>query len=334
MIKQFLVIFIFILCMSSIGCGYRERQELAQGTATPLAMETFDGYAGAGRTVKQVFTSVPQRVLAVSEPVVDDLIFLGVQDRIAAISACYSKDYAPYAAEYAKLTRLTQGSGYPAKEAVLGLQPDLIVSWGSLFGESALGSVEYWQHKGIHTYVMKNTVPIRASGKRKVEFIVDDLQQLAKIFRVEEHSQAKIKQLQERISALRRQSEMMPAAKKPKVVTLQYLYGNEYFGRTASDLTADMIELAGGVALDDNLGGRKSVEYLVQLDPDMLVVIDTSTTPVANKIKALHEHKVLRKVKAVRENKIFVVQHRAFYCGSLRTVEAVEAMHKYIEDNF
>lgn len=95
-----------------------------------------------------------------------------------------------------------------------------------------------------------------------------------------------------------------------------------------------MIELAGGISLDDNLGGRKSVEYLVELDPDMIIVIDTATTPVAGKIKALHEHKVLKRIKAVRNNKIFVVQHRAFYCGSERTVEAVENMHKYIEDNF
>ena len=63
-------------------------------------------------------------------------------------------------------------------------------------------------------------------------------------------------------------------------------------------------------------------------------MIDTETTPVADKIKALHAHKVLSRLKAVRNNKIFVVQHRAFYCGSLRTVEAVEAMQKYIEDNF
>ena len=86
--------------------------------------------------------------------------------------------------------------------------------------------------------------------------------------------------------------------------------------------------------LDDKLGGRKSVEYLVKLDPDMLVVIDTGTTPVDAKIKALHAHKVLSRLKAVRNNKIFVVQHRAFYCGSWRTVEAVEAMQKYIEANF
>lgn len=333
MIKQFLVIFIFILSILSVGCAYHEKQSAKVDKVTSITVENFDGYAGDGRTLKQVFTDVPQRVLAVSEPVVDNLIFLGLQDKIVAISACYSKNFAPYETEYAKFARLTYGSGYPSKEAVLGLQPDLIVSWGSLFGDSALGIVEYWHNKGIHTYVMTNTVPTRVIGRRKVEYLVNDLRQLAKIFQVEEKAQNKIARLKSRIEKLKLQSAGVTQSKKPTAVTLQYLYGNEYFGRTATDLTADMIELAGGVSLDDNLGGRKSVEYLVELDPDMLVVIDTETTPVAGKIKALHEHKVLKKIKAVRNNKIFVVQHRAFYCGSERTVAAVENMHKYIEDN-
>ena len=334
MIKQFLIIFTFISSLCCFGCAYREKQDLAQFTATPVVIENFDGYAGGGRKVTQTFATVPQRVFATSEAVVDDLIFLGVQDKICAVSECYSKSFAPYDAEYAKLTRLTNGAGYPSKEAVLGLAPDLIVSWGSLFGDSALGSVEYWQGKGIHTYVMTNTMPNIPGGRRRVRFFVDDLRKLAKIFRVEEKVDNKINRLEQRIIALQLASEKMPEGQKPKVVTLQYLYGNEYYGRTASDLTADMIELACGISQDDKIGGRKSVEYLVKLDPDMLVVIDTETTPVERKIKALREHKVLQKLKAVRENKIFVVQHRAFYCGSLRTVEAVEAMHKYIEDNF
>lgn len=334
MIRKFLISFILILSIASFGCSYQLRQPDTSVAENSVIIKNFDGYAGNGRLVQQTFSTAPKRVLAVSEPVVDDLIFLGVQDKIAAISACYSKSYAPYEAEYAKFPRLTEGTGYPSKEAVLGLQPDLIVSWGSLFGDSALGSVEYWQAKGIHTYVMTNIVPIRASGRRKVEYIVNDLQQLAKIFRVEEKAKNKIVDLKKRIQALQLKSKATPEANKPKVVTLQYLYGNEYFGRTASDLTADMIALAGGVSLDDKLGGRKSVEYLVKLDPDMLVVIDTGTTPVDDKIKSLRGHKVLNRLKAVRNNKIFVVQHRAFYCGSLRTVEAVEAMQKYIEANF
>ena len=231
MIRQLLIIFILIFSMAGFGCSYQSRQADTSLADAPVVIKNFDGYAGGGRLIQQSFNKVPQRVLAVSLPVVDDLIFLGVQDRIVAISACYSKNYVPYEDEYAKLRRLTEGTGYPSKEAVLGLQPDLIVSWGSLFGDSALGSVEYWQRKGIHTYVMTNTVPTRATGRRKVEYIVNDLQQLAKIFRVEEKAQKKIAYLQSRIAKLRMHSESIAEAKKPKVLTLQHLYGNEYFGR-------------------------------------------------------------------------------------------------------
>lgn len=93
MIKQFLVIFIFTLSILNIGCAYQEKYRAKAGKVASITVENFNGYAGDGRTLKQVFTDVPQRVLAVSEPVVDDLIFLGVQDKIIGISACYSKKF-------------------------------------------------------------------------------------------------------------------------------------------------------------------------------------------------------------------------------------------------
>lgn len=332
MIKQFFLSFIFISLLLSAGCGQQRTQQPAPATQAPVVVVTYDGYAGGGRLLQQSFAQTPQRVLAVSEAVVEDLIFLGVADRIAAVSECYSKSYAPYEEQFAKFTWLTKGTGYPSKEAVLDLKPDLIVSWGSLFGDSALGSAQYWHDKGIHTYVMKNTVPTRATGRRRVEYFVDDLQNLAKIFRVEENNKDKIAQLRQCVKRLQAASDSIHKAQKPTVVTLQYLYGNEYFGRTYTDMTADMIELAGGVSLDDELGGRKSIEYLVKLDPDIIMVIDTANTPVAKKLQALRRHKVLGKLKAVRNNRFFVLEHRAFYCGSLRTVEAVEALAQYIKE--
>ena len=41
------------------------------------------------------------------------------------------------------------------------LQPDLILSWGSLFGEKKLGDVTGWNAKGVATYLNTNT---RAGG--------------------------------------------------------------------------------------------------------------------------------------------------------------------------
>lgn len=334
MIRIIFTILFLMMSLFCYGCAYNQKNGTIIGQDKPIVIKNFDGYAGNGRLIQQTFTKVPRRVLAVSEAVIDNLIFLGLQDKIVAINAHYSKSYAPYDAEYAKFTRLTKGNNYPSKEAVLGLQPDCIIGWGSLFGEGALGSVEYWQQKGIYTYVMTNTVPIRASGERKVEYFVNDLQQLAKIFRIEDKAQPKIMALKKRIDTLKRNSEAIAEERKPRVVTVQSIYGNEYYGRTATDMTADMIKLAGGICLDDLDGGRKNVEYLVKLNPDMLLVVDTETTPVNSKIKALREHKVLKKLKAVRDNKIFIVKHRAFYCGSLRSVETIAAMQRYIKESF
>ena len=41
------------------------------------------------------------------------------------------------------------------------LEPDMIFSWGSLFGEKKLGDVDQWISRGTNTYINTNT---RAGG--------------------------------------------------------------------------------------------------------------------------------------------------------------------------
>lgn len=52
----------------------------------------------------------------------------------------FSPVYERWADEYNSIPFIAE-SGYPSKEVVLDQKPDLIVGWGSLFAEDALGAV-------------------------------------------------------------------------------------------------------------------------------------------------------------------------------------------------
>lgn len=332
-VKVFMKLWICLCSIIAIFlCGGCQPHAFAptSGARGAVKVATYDGYAGQGKTVWQNFVQAPQKVLAVSEPVVDNLIFLGVQDRIVAVSECPVDKTNPNFALYKNFAYLTHGYGYPSKEAVLGLRPDLIIGWGSLFGDSALGSVTYWHGKNIHTYVMSNTVPTRASD-RTVANIVTDLQNLAKIFRVEEANAAAIAKLKTRIDKLKQDTDCLTDKERPTAVTVQYVYGNEYYGRTATDLTADIIKLAGGKSLDDIYGGRKSVEHLIKSNPDFILVVDMPRRPAAEKIKALKANRILGRVKAIKNNNFFVIPYRTFYCGSEQTVTITEKLRDFIK---
>ena len=45
----------------------------------------------------------------------------------------------------------------PSLETVTMLEPDMIFSWGSYFGETTLGDAKGWVDKGVNIYINTNT---------------------------------------------------------------------------------------------------------------------------------------------------------------------------------
>lgn len=331
-IKRLWVINLIILCllgMLSGGCKpYGRYKPKEVEDHYPITIKTYDGYAGRGRTVEQTFQRSPRTILATCETTIDNLIFLGLEDRIIAVyQVAEGKNHYPYEEQYKSLFKLPHGRLYPSKEAVLNLNPEIIVGWGSLFGDSAIESVKEWHARGIHTYVMSNTMP--GNGRvRCVANCLEDLHNLARIFDVEATAEPKIKKLEEKLRHIEAEYANLSVEKRPTVATVQGIYGNEYFGRNSVELTADIIRLAGGRCLDPRTGGRVSIERLIQLDPDVIMIIDNGNT-APKKIKALTSNPVLQKLRAVKEGRFFIIG-TSFYCGSFRTIEDIERLHKLL----
>ncbi len=103
------------------------------------------------------------------------------------------------------------------------------------------------------------------------------------------------------------------------------MYENEFLGRASTDLTTDIIRLAGGISLDEK-GGKQSLEVLIEKNPDVILAINLIKRPAADAIKAMKEHPSLQKVNAVKNNKFLIIEHTAFYCGCLRTIESIEEL--------
>lgn len=118
----------------------------------PVTVETYDQN---GEIVEQTFEACPERVVSISQANTELLIALGLTDKIVATAHRFSPVYERMADEYNSIPFIAE-SGYPSKEVVLDQKPDLIVGWGSLFAEDALGAVNDWHERGVHTYLMNN----------------------------------------------------------------------------------------------------------------------------------------------------------------------------------
>ena len=295
----------------------------AEESHYPVTISNYDGYIedNKGAVVVQTFESCPQRIVSVSQANTELLLQLGLGDKIVATAHRRSPVYAPVADEYNALVQLTTDNEYPSKEAVVAAEPDIIIAWGSLFEGQYLGSVLDWHQKGIHTYLMSNTVP--GLGARKVSWILDDIENLGKIFDIEDRANELIDEIQTRLDAVTAKTSAIPEEKRPRVATVQFMYENEYGGRSATDLTADIINLSGGICLDDK-GGKASLETLIELNPDIILVVNQFPAPAEDTIAAMKANPSLQKVEAVKNDRFLVIEHAAFYCGGMRTIEAIE----------
>ena len=212
----------------------------------------------------------------------------------------------------------------PHHKAVLDQDPDLIIGWGSTFGESTLGPVSDWNDRGIHTYIVDNS----ASGgdnpqPRTVERLYNDIENFGKIFGIEDRAQAMINDMKARAAKIAERVDTLPEEEKMTVLTVQMVYENEFFGRTSTDFTHDLIEKAGGICLDEAFG-KQSIENLIKLNPDVIVVINRTDSPAQEKIDSLKANPSLASVPAVANDRFVSLDYVDFYGGNYETIDTIE----------
>ncbi len=290
-----------------------------QSAAQALYPVTVTSYNENGEEYTQTFESAPKRVVSISQANTELLIALGLGDKIVATAHRFSPVYEVMADEYNAIPFIAE-KGYPAKEVVLAQEPDMLIGWGSLFAEDAMGPVSEWNQKGIATYLMNNTVS--GLGARTVEFLYKDIEALGQIFGIPERAQAMIDDMKARIAAVQEKVSAIPEEERIRTVTVQYVYENEWLGRGGTDFNTNLTELAGGIHANEY--GKQSMEVLIELDPELLIILDLSSSPAQEKIDAIKANPVLQNITAVKNDRFVVLDHAAFYCGGPRTVEAIE----------
>ena len=102
-----------------------------------------------------------------------------------------------------------------------------------------------------------------------MERLYNDIENFGKIFGIEDRAQAMINDLKARAAKIAERVDTLPEEEKMTVLTVQMVYENEFFGRTSTDFTHDLIEKAGGICLDEAFG-KQSIENLIKLNPCLL----------------------------------------------------------------
>ena len=142
-----------------------------------------------GKEYETVYEKQPEKVVAVYQGNVETMLALGLEDKIAAVAGIEQPILEEYQEAFGKLKNLEEFT--PSKETITAEEPDMIFSWVSYFEESTLGDPQEWLDQNVNVYINTNT----ASEKDTLENEYQDVENIGKIFQVEEKANELVKSM-------------------------------------------------------------------------------------------------------------------------------------------
>ena len=313
------------------GCRASQPQETASRPETIATAEsaghypvTITNYDAAGQEVQYTYSQAPQRVVAVYQGSIETMIALGLEDHVVA-SYGLDNEVKPEWQEGFSAMHYREDVFAPDKETVTLLQPDMILSWGSLFSDKMLGDVSGWNAKGVATYMNSNTRP--GGHPRTLENEYTDILNLGRIFDVEEKAQSLVDEMQQTIAGTLAAVE----GQEPVQVAVVEPLGDAISNYGATTLAGDMVtQLGGQLASPD--GNELSKEDLLACDPDVIFVVymaysgDDPESVVASQLAVLQEDPALASLSAVQQGRVYPVMLGDIYAAGPRTMDGIRTL--------
>lgn len=285
---------------------------------------TVTNYNYLGDEVSYTYAEAPQRVVAVYQGSIETMIALGLEDHVIA-SYGLDNEVKPEWQEGFAAMNYREDVFAPDKETMTLLEPDMILSWGSLFSEKNLGDVTGWNSKGVATYINTNT---RGGGRpRTLENEYTDILNLGRIFDVEDRAEALVEEMR---TAITTTLTAVEGQDSPRVAVVEPI-GGGMTNYGADSLAGDMVVQLGGTLVKPE-GGEMSKEELVQADPDVIFVIymaysgDDPETVVAEQLGAITGDPALASLSAVAADRVKPVMLGDVYAAGPRTVDGIRTI--------
>ncbi|NEW62210.1 ABC transporter substrate-binding protein [Granulicatella sp. zg-ZJ] len=296
-------------------------------TQYPLTIKT---WGSDGSELETVYTKSPEKVLAVYQGSIETLLALGLEDRIVAASGLDNAVPENQKAGFSKLNYLTEFA--PSLEKAASLEPDMIFSWGSLFGEKTLGNAKDWVDKKVNIYVNSNTRRVKDGEKRisTLENEYTDILNIGKIFDVQSKAEAIVKDMQDTIKKVIDKTKDMK--EKPSVLVLE----NEkdaFRNYGSNTLGGDMVTKLGGQLKNADVA-KLGKEDLIAANPDVIFVVYMPYEgDDAEKVKQENLDKILKdeslaSLNAIKNKRVVPIFLSEMYASATRTKDGIISFAK------
>ena len=272
-----------------------------------------------GRPATFTLAHAPERVLVSYPGATELMIDLGLERRIIGTIAPYGKEPPAYADAYAELPILAVPY-VPSREEVVALAPDLIIGWSHHFTPEALGDVYSYFDRGVGAYIVPATV--RRGAPTLEETVYPFIADMGHIFDAEDRAADYIATLKARVAAV--EDHTAVRGKRFSAMILQS-HGNSLYSMYAPAYIIDDIARKAGA---DNVVTRQmravGPERVLGFAPDVIICVNPRDIPPEEARAELRADVNLQNMKAVRENRIIVVNFSDVNNGNGRCITALE----------
>lgn len=285
---------------------------------------TVTNYNYAGDEIEYTYFQAPERVVAVYQGSIETMIALGLEDHVIASYGLDNEVKAEWQDGFADM-HYQEDVFAPDKETVTMLQPDMILSWGSLFSDKMIGDATDWSAKGVSTYMNSNTRP--GNHKRTLENEYTDILNLGRIFDVEETAEDLVGEMKQEIAqtlaAVEGQAPVRVAVVEPQENTIRN-YG-------ANTLAGDMVTQLGGELVNPD-GNEMSKEDLLACNPDVIFVVymaysgDDPASVMASQKAVIEEDPALSSLSAVQNGRVCLVMLGDIYAAGPRAMDGIQTL--------
>lgn len=295
--------------------------ENTKKTEYPLTITT---YGKDGKEYSTTYEKAPEKVLAVYQGCIETMLELGLEDHLAATAGLDNEVPEAQKSAFSKVKYLDEFT--PSKETVTMLEPDMIFSWSSLFGDKTLGDAQEWIDKGTNVYISSNT----AVAEKSLENEYTDILNMGKIFDVQDKAEGIVNEMKDTIETVK--EETKGETEKPSVLVLES--GKDGFTNYGQDsLAGDMVTQLGGTLANPD-GSSLGKEDVITANPDVIFVVympysgDDPETVKQEKLNVLLEDETYASLDAVKNQRVVPIMLSEMYASATRTQDGIETIAK------
>ena len=253
-----------------------------------------------------------ERIISTAPSNTETLVELGLADKLVAIDT-YSSDVEGIPSNIEKIDFLN-----PDAEAIIGLEPDLIIASGHNKSGSSDDPFKLVKEAGISVVYIPSSESIQG--------IYDDIMFIADITKTKEKGQEKVDNMKSQIEEI---SQKAKNVKEKKKVYFEIAPAPNLYSFGNSTFLNEMIELVGAenIFKDENSWLAPTEESIIERNPDVIL---TNVDYIDNPIQEIKSRPGWENINAVKNNQVYLIDKNSSSRPSSHIIKALNEMAKAI----